>query len=61
MTTSVTIDAHAGWDVEVLCRAFDNNGKTQSVSTHIVPKNTNQNFYVHSNMEIIAIRELRPD
>jgi hypothetical protein len=59
MTTSVLIDAHAGWDVEVLCRAFDNDGKTQSVSTHIVPKYTTQSFYVHSNMEIIAVRELK--
>lgn len=59
MTTSVLIDAHAGWDVEVLCRSFDNDGKTHSVSTHIVQKFTTQSFYISSHMEIIAVRELK--
>jgi hypothetical protein len=60
MTTAVKIDAHAGWDVEVLCRAFNGDGSTVSVSTHIVPKHTEQTFYVHSNMEIARVTEIKP-
>jgi predicted nucleic-acid-binding protein len=59
MTTTIVVDAHAGWDVEVLVRAFSNDGKTQSVSTHVVPKFTAQSFWISTHMEIIGIRELK--
>lgn len=59
MTTTVMVDAPVGWDVGVTCRAFKENGETVSVSTHRVTKNTQAPFYVHSNMEIIKIQELR--
>jgi len=59
MTTMVTVNAHAGWEVEVLCRYIDNDGKTVSVSAHVVPANTEQVFYIHNNMELIKVQELK--
>jgi hypothetical protein len=56
MTTSITVDAHAGWDVEVTIAEGSDHAGTFRV--RIVPKNTKETFYVHSTMRITSIREL---
>lgn len=51
MTTKVTVDAHAGWPVEVTTVDLNTDGsKLESKST--VPPNTTQDFYVHSHREL---------
>ena len=57
MTTKVTIDAHAGWPVEVKSiRGEPSQPKT--FDTTIVAPNTKQDFYIHSGCVIQSIREL---
>jgi hypothetical protein len=58
MTTKVTVDAHAGWPVKVITvNPKDGIVRGQPV---IVPPNTEQIFYVHSEIELI-IHEVQPD
>ena len=61
MTTSVTIDAHAGWDVEVTTEDLDSNGVIvpESKKTFVVTKNTKHTAYVHSYLQISSIKELK--
>ena len=63
MTTKVTIDAHAGWDVEYKTVALDSTGNVDPNSefTFVVSKNTVKDVYIHSHMQIISIKELRGD
>jgi hypothetical protein len=56
MTTSLTVNAHAGWDIEVKVAEKTNLG--WNVREVIVPKNTEQVFYIHSTMDIWGIKEL---
>lgn len=58
MTTKVTVDAHAGWPVEVTAR-YGEPSQPKSVSVHIVEPNTEQDFYIHSGMEILGVREIK--
>ena len=60
MTTKVLVDAHAGWDVEVECKAVKEDGEVISTSHHLVKKHTTQEFYIHSNMVITSIKEVKP-
>lgn len=52
MTTKVTIDAHAGWPVEVTFVQLDARGYPGEPRTEIVPPNTVRDFYVHSHLEL---------
>lgn len=54
MTTAVTVDAHAGWPVEVIAR-YNPDG---FITTTIVESNTIRIFYIHDGLEIISIKEL---
>ena len=56
MTTSVKVDAHAGWPVLVIIKTGEPlQGK--SVTTERVEPNTERTFYIHSGMQIIGIEE----
>lgn len=57
MTTRVTVDAHAGWPVEVTFVELDNAGAPARERTEIVPPKTTRDIYVHSHLEL-RIREL---
>lgn len=59
MTTKVTIDAHAGWDVEIHTVNTNETGDVVSDSVFIVPKNTVQDIYIHSNKHITKIVEIK--
>lgn len=56
MTTAVTVDAHAGWPVEVIS-VMDASGPIQR---EVVPANTQKVFYLHGNFQIVSVRELDP-
>lgn len=59
MTTKVTVDAHAGWPVEVSQIQTDGNGNASSEPiVSVVMPNTTVDFYIHSHMEI-KLRELK--
>ncbi|SKB32314.1 hypothetical protein [Sphingopyxis flava] len=58
MTTKVTVDAHAGWPVEVTAR-YGEPDQPKSVSVHIVEAGSAQDFYIHSGLEILNVRELK--
>ena len=55
MTTKVTVDAHAGWPVEVKSMRTDG---TETVD--VVNPNEVRDFYVHTGQEI-HVRELVKD
>lgn len=55
MTTKVTIDAHAGWDVAVTLIRGENERIIEDI---IVPANTVQDFYIHSGLSIFGIAEI---
>lgn len=59
MTTIVTVDAHAGWDIEVKVAELREDG--WYVQRCIVPKFTVHTFYVHSAADIWGIREIKPE
>lgn len=52
MTTKVTVDAHAGWPVDVTKVQLNSDGSVASETTETVPPNTVVDFYVHSHMEL---------
>ncbi len=64
MTTKVTIDAHAGWPVEVtfVDQGYDSNGPTgQFTETkQIVPARTAVDFHISDSREL-RIKELKAD
>ena len=60
MTTKIVVDAHAGWDVEVLVETLDNDGGVTENRVEVVPKNTIKEFYIHSHMSLGRIKELKP-
>lgn len=57
MTTAVTIDAHAGWPVEVEVRRGEP-GTPDVITTQIIEANTKETIYLHSGCSILGIREL---
>lgn len=56
MTTSVKVDAHAGWPVLVVLE-YGEPGQAKSVTTERVEPKTERTFYVHSGLKIIGISE----
>lgn len=57
MTTKVTVDAHAGWPVEVVIKLGEPY-QLKTLEIIVVNPNTVRDFYVHSGMEILSIKEL---
>lgn len=57
MTTSVKVDAHAGWPVLVTLK-YGEPTASKSVSTERVEPNTERTFYIHSGCQIIGIEEM---
>ena len=61
MTTKVTIDAHAGWPVEVVTISGEP-GYPKSAQITVVEPNTEQDFYIHSGLKILSVSEgVHPD
>ena len=60
MTTKVTVDAHAGWDVKIVSAELDSEGLVLVEVTNIVPKNTLQDFYIHSHKRLVSVEEVKP-
>lgn len=56
MTTKVTIDAHAGWPVEVTVRRGEP-GQPQETDTLMVEPGAVATLYIHSGLEILGVRE----
>ena len=59
MTTAVTIDAHAGWDVKVIIQNLDNEGSVTQEQTKVVPKHTEETIYIHSHRQLALVQELK--
>ena len=59
MTTAITVDAHAGWDIEVQKVTLNNEGAVATTVVEVVPKFTKVTFYIHSHMQIGCIKELK--
>ncbi len=57
MTTKVTIDAHAGWDVLVV-EIQGEPSYPKRVKETIVPANEKMDFYIHSGSRIVTVEEL---
>lgn len=57
MTTKVTVDAHAGWPVEVTNIDLANDGSQVTGSKQVVPAKATQEFYIHSHREL-HVKEL---
>lgn len=57
MTTKVTVDAHAGWDVGVLLRVGEPS-QVPELREEIVPAGTVREFYIHSGLRIVLIEEI---
>lgn len=56
MTTSVTINAHAGWPVLVTLK-YGEPAAAKSVTTELVEANTERVFYIHSGLQIVGVEE----
>lgn len=57
MTTKVTVDAHAGWDVKV---KFFHPKTSESQGEQIVKANTTETVYVHSTRRV-EVEEMERD
>jgi len=57
MTTTVKVDAHAGWPVKVTAVDLDSDGKVINETETTVEARTAQVFHVHSHREL-HIKEL---
>ena len=54
MTTKVTVDAHAGWPVQVeIVDQYPGDAEPQT-RVEIVPANTARDFYVHSTRKLVV-------
>ena len=60
MTTKVTVDAHAGWPVEVVTIVGEP-GYPKSAQLTVVDSNTEQDFYIHSGLSILSVSEMQRD
>lgn len=59
MTTAITVDAHAGWDVEVKIQDLDTDGNVVTERVQVVPKNTKETIYIHSHRQLGSVKELK--
>jgi hypothetical protein len=61
MTSKVTIDAHAGWDIEVITEeTFDIRGNlTLDRKVFKILAGTKADVYIWDNKEIVSIKELK--
>lgn len=57
MTTKVTVDAHAGWPVEVRWVQLDAEGAPYSEVVDVVLPNTTRDYHIHSHLEL-HVKEL---
>lgn len=57
MTTRVTIDAHAGWPVQVVSERGEP-GYEKAIQVDVVPPKTTRDFYIHSGLRILSVIEL---
>ena len=57
MTTKVTVDAHAGWPVQVELIDQYPGQNEPTVSVEVVAPHTARDFYVHSNRSL-TVREM---
>ncbi len=59
MTTKITVDAHAGWDVRVLKIDYDpdNAGGSEDVvvDSVLVEAGTKEDFYIHQGRKLTVI------
>lgn len=53
MTTKVTIDAHAGWPVNVKVQDKDSNGDWSEGQTETVAPNTTRDFHVFDTRRLV--------
>ena len=58
MTTAITVDAHAGWDVEVTTEKLNAHGDWEFNSKVVVKANTKETVYIHSHLQITSVKEL---
>ncbi|SNT19226.1 hypothetical protein [Sphingopyxis indica] len=58
MTTKVTVDAHAGWPVEVTLREGEPDYQ-KSAHIVVVEPGGKTDFYIHSGLEILGVREMK--
>lgn len=63
MTTRVTVNAHAGWPVEVVGFVGEPTANAApKLDVQVVEPNTERDFHIHSGYTIASIRELdRPE
>ena len=59
MTTTVTVDAHAGWPVRVTQKHLDDDGNVKRRDEQIVPALSERVFNIHSHMAI-ECHEVQP-
>lgn len=57
MTTKVTVDAHAGWPVQVVSECGEQ-GYGKTITVDIVQPKTTRDFYIHSGLRILSVIEL---
>ena len=60
MTTKVTVDAHAGWPVQVVAEDRGLDGNLSYMTFPIIPPNEVRDFYTYDSRRLI-ITELRKD
>lgn len=56
MTTKVTVDAHAGWDVVV--HLLRGEFPEQTLEEEIVDANTTKDYYIHRGLSIVLVQEV---
>ncbi len=61
MTTAITVDAHAGWDVEVVTEKLNAQGDWEFNSKILVKAQSKEIIYIHSHLQISLIKELRKE
>ena len=60
MTTKVTVDAHAGWPVQVDITDHYTGRSVPTVTVEIVPAQTERVFYIHETRSI-TVREMKDE
>lgn len=58
MTTKVTIDAHAGWPVEITVRRGEPD-RPKEAEVFVIEPGAKADFHIHSGLEILSVRELK--
>ncbi len=57
MTSKITVDAHAGWDILVTTIRWEP-AYPKTVETEVVEAHTKRDFYLHSGLRIVNIEEI---